>query len=139
MERGVIMTQQVMSKDSLSSLLEEFALPEGTEFVCTINRQGRIEEEQSIILKDKINMTKEKKEMFAMGVQLQNSMQSDFDCEFGAVHYTITEREGARFVSMPIPDGILLAKIDKSVDPFAFADKMMVNFSLPGNDRHASK
>jgi hypothetical protein len=63
--------------------------------------------------------------MLAMGVQLQNSMQSDFDGEFGTVHYTITERENTRFVSIPTHAGILLAKLDKSTDPFAFVNKII--------------
>jgi hypothetical protein len=96
-------------------------LLEGTEFVCIINKQGRIEES---IYKNGINMSEEKKEMFAMVTQLQNSMQSDFDDEFGKVHYTITERENARFVSIPTHTGILLAKLNKSVDPFIFINKI---------------
>jgi hypothetical protein len=66
-----------------------------------------------------------------MGVQLQNSMQRDFDYEFGTVHYTITERENATFVSIPTHMGILLEKLNKSVDPFVFVNKiteMMTSF-----------
>ena len=115
MEFGINMAQQVISGDAF--VLDEFMPPVGTEFVCIINKQGRIEQS---IYKNGINITEDKKEMFAMGVQLQNSMQSDFDYEFGTVNYTITERENARFVSMPIRAGILLAKMNKSVDPFIF-------------------
>jgi hypothetical protein len=96
-------------------------LLEGTEFVCVINKQGRIEES---IYKNGISISEDKKEMFAMVIQLQNSMQSDFDGEFGTVRYTITERENARFVSIPTHAGILLAKLNKSVDPFAFINKI---------------
>jgi len=119
MEYGIDMAQQMITKDAFS--LDEFIVPEGAEFVCIINRQGRIE---SSIYKNKISMSKEKKEMFTMGIQLQNSMQSDYDDEFGPVNYTITERENARFISVPTHEGILLAKLDKSVDPFAFVNKV---------------
>ncbi|MGC1426857.1 MAG: hypothetical protein WA833_09130 [Nitrosotalea sp.] len=113
------MAQHILSKNVF--LLDEFMPPEGTEFVCMINKHGRIEQS---IFKNGIDMSEDKKEMFAMGVQLQNSMQSDFDYEFGTVHYTITERENARFVSIPTHMGILLAKLNKSVDPFVFVIKI---------------
>ncbi len=127
MESGIDMAQHVISKNVF--LLDEFMPPEGTEFVCMINKHGRIEQS---IFKNGINIAEDKKEMFAMGVQLQNSMQSDFDYEFGTVHYTITERENARFVSMPTHMGILLAKLNKSVDPFVFVNKIseMIKSSL---------
>src|SRR5438105_3987084 len=101
----------------------------GTEFVCIINKQGRIEES---IYKNGINISEEKKKMFAMMIQLQNSLQSDFDDEFGPVQYTITERENARFVSVPTHVGILLAKLNKSADPVAFVNKIteMLNKTL---------
>jgi len=44
-----------------------------------------------------MNMTQEKKEMFSMTLQLHNSMQSDFDHEFGAVNYTITDGKNLGF------------------------------------------
>jgi hypothetical protein len=94
--------------------------PEG-EYLGIINKRGRIQDE---VFTSQINLSTEKKEMFMMGVKLQNSMQSDFDDEFGTIHYTITERENARFVSMPIHTGILLAKLDKSTDPFVFVNKI---------------
>ncbi len=119
MEYGIDMAQHILSKNVF--LLDEFMPPEGTEFVCMINKHGRIEQS---IFKNGIDMSEDKKEMFAMGVQLQNSMQSDFDYEFGTVHYTITERENARFVSIPTHMGILLAKLNKSVDPFVFVIKI---------------
>ncbi len=72
-----------------------------------------------------MKMPKERTEMFSMGIQLQHSMQSDFDNEFGPVNYTITERKNSRFVSIPVPVGILLAKLDKSTDPFLFINKIL--------------
>ena len=113
------MTQKVISKDAFS--LDEFIPSADIEFVCIINRQGRIEQS---IFKGAIDIPEDKKEMFAMGLQLQNSMQSDFNYEFGTVSYTITERENARFVSIPIQLGVLLAKINKSIDPFVFINKI---------------
>ena len=107
-----------MTKDKF--LQDELFLPEGAEFVCVINKQGRIE----TVYKNGMEISKEKKEMFLMGLQLQNSMQSDFDDEFGPVSYTITERENSRFVSMPITAGVLLAKLSKTIDPLVFVNKI---------------
>lgn len=119
MESSIVMAQHMASKDVFSH--DEFMSPEGIEFACIINKQGRIEHS---IFKNEIDITEDKKEMFTMGVQLQNSMQSDFDDEFGSVHYTIIERENARFVSIPTPTGVLLVKLDKSADPFALVNKI---------------
>jgi hypothetical protein len=119
MEYGIDMAQQAITKDAVS--LDDFIPPAGIEFVCLINKQGRIEQS---IFNNGIDITEDKREMFAMGLQLQNSMQSDFDYEFGTVHYTITERENARFVSIPTSTGVLLAKMNKSADPFVFVDKI---------------
>jgi hypothetical protein len=126
-----IQNEQTVNKPEQRSEVDEilelflqgkFLPPENVEFVCIINKQGRIEQS---IYKNGINISKEKNEMFSMSIQLQNSMQSDFDDEFGTVHYTITERENARFVSIPTHAGILLAKLDKSIDPFVFVNKIM--------------
>ena len=114
------MSQHVLSKEVFFQ--HGFVPPVGVEFVFIINKQGRIE--QSIHNKNP-NLTKEKKEMFSMCVQLHNSMQSDFDDQFGAVSYTLTERENARFVSIPIPAGVLLAKLDKSIDPILFVNEIV--------------
>jgi hypothetical protein len=118
-EPSIDMVQRVISKNIF--LQDEFIPPEGTEFVCVINKQGRIEQS---LYKNGLNVSKEKEEMLTMGVQLQNSMQSDFDAEFGRVRYTITERENARFISIPTHVGILLVKLDKSTDPFAFVNEI---------------
>jgi len=100
---------------------DESRLPKGTEFVCIINKMGRIEQS---IFQSGFNISKEKKEMFTMGVRLQYSMQSDFDDEFGKVNYTITERDGYQFVSIPIHESILFGVLSKSSDPFAFIKKI---------------
>lgn len=113
--------------NSIQVLQDRLPKLSGTEFVCIINKQGRIEE---VITPTDINISKDKKEMFAMGLSLYTSMQGDFDDEFGAVHYTIIERENSRFVSIPTRIGILLAKLDKSIDPFVFVNTISVLFDL---------
>ena len=104
-----------------SSFDYDASILEGAEFIGLIDKQGNME---NIHFTNEINLTKERKEMFSMAHRLQNSMQNDFDYEFGSVHYTIIERENARFVSMPTHTGILLAKLNKSTDPFVFVNKI---------------
>lgn len=94
----------------------------GAEYVELINKNGRTE---GTLCTKEIPLNEEKKEMLSMGLRLQYSMQKDFDSEFGTVNYTITERQHSRFVSIPISAGILLAKLDKSIDPFAYIKKVM--------------
>jgi len=105
---------------------------EDAEFVCVINKQGRIEHST---YKNDMEMSKDKKEMFTMCLQLQNSMQSDFDDELGPVNYTITERENSRFISLPTSIGILLVKLDKTTDPFVFVNK--INRLLNPSENHS--
>jgi len=112
------MSQDLMPKNGI---LQGKLFLEDAEFVCVINKQGRIEHS---VYKNDIDMSKDKKEMFSMGLQLQNSMQSDFDDEFGRVNYTITERENSRFISVPTIAGILLVKLNKTIDPFVFVKKI---------------
>jgi gamma-glutamylcyclotransferase (GGCT)/AIG2-like uncharacterized protein YtfP len=103
-------------------------LDEGVEYVGLINKNGSME---AAIYRIDINMTKEKQEMFSMTLQLDNSMQSDFNDEFGSTIYTITERENSRFVSIPTSAGLLWVKMNKSMDPFLFIKKItgILNFS----------
>ena len=126
MEYGIEMAQHVISEGTFPQ--NALISLEGVEFVCLINKQGKIEQS---VYKNGIILSKEKHEMFTMGVQLHNSMQRDFDEEFGPVHYSITERENSRFVSIPTHAGILMAKLTKSVDPFVFVNEIttMMNFS----------
>ena len=113
------MSQHLLSKNLV--LQDKLFLLEDAEFVCVINRQGRIEYS---IFKNDMNLSKDKKEMFSMSLQLQNSMQSDFDDEFGPVNYIITEREKSRFISIPTYAGILLVKLNKTIDPYVFINKI---------------
>ena len=112
------MSQDLIAKNDF---LEGKLFLEDAEFVCVINKQGRIERST---YKNDIAISKDKKEMFTMGLQLQNSMQSDFDDEFGPVNYTITERENSRFISVPTSVGILLVQLNKTIDPFAYVNKI---------------
>lgn len=112
---------QTNTEKNESATPRDLFLERGVEYIAIINENGKIED---AIYKNDINLTSEKKEMFSMSLRLQNLMQSDFDEELGSVNYTMTERKNSRFVSIPTPVGILLAKLDKSVNPFLFIRKI---------------
>ena len=100
---------------------DKLVLEQGIEFIGLINKQGKLE---SALFNNDINMTREKKEMYMMGIRLQSSMQSDYDYEFGPVSYTITEREKSKFLSIINFPYIILAIMKKSKDHIAVIAKI---------------
>lgn len=89
-------------------------LENGAEYVAIINKKGRIE---NAIFKNDLPLASVRKEMFCMTLQLQNSMQSEFDDDFGSVEYTMISRKNSKFLLIPAAEGILLAKLGDSTDP----------------------
>lgn len=93
------------------------------EYIGIINKNGRLEEK---IYKNDINLSEEKKEMFCMGIRLQNSMESDFDDDLGPVNYTIAERGRSKFVSIPIFSHTVLAVMSKNTNHTRVINKIKV-------------
>lgn len=91
------------------------------EYIGIINRHGRLEH---AVCKNDIDMSAEKKEMFCMGIRLQNSMESDFNEEHGSVNYTITERENSKFVSIPASSYTILTIMNKNADNTSVINKI---------------
>ena len=114
---------EISTKNEAGFLYDKSLLEQGVEFIGLINKQGRME---STLFKNEMNLTKEKKEMFLMGLRLQNTMQSDYDDEFGPVSYTITERENSKFVSIPSFPHIILAIMKKNKGHIAVINKIKI-------------
>ena len=112
---------EVIAKNESGFFYDKSLLEEGVDFIGLINKQGKME---TTLFENKINLTKERKEMFSMQLRLQSSMQSDFDSEFGPVSYTITEREKSKFVSILNFPYIVLAIMKKNMDHVAVIDKI---------------
>ena len=112
---------EVTEKIGADFFSDKSVLEQGIEFIGLINKQGKLE---SALFNNDINMTKERKEMYLMGIKLQSSMQSDFDSELGPVSYTITEREKSKFVSTINFPYIILAIMKKSKDHIAVIAKI---------------
>ena len=114
---------EVIAKNESGFFYDKSLLEEGVDFIGLINKQGKME---TTLFENKINLTKERKEMFSMQLRLQSSMQSDFDSEFGPVSYTITEREKSKFVSILNFPYIVLAIMKKNIDHIAVINKINV-------------
>lgn len=88
-------------------------LEDGIEYIGIINKKGRLE---NFVCKKDIKLSVEKREMFCMGLQLQNSMQQDYDDEFGAVSYIVIERESSKIILIPTLSDTILAIINKELN-----------------------
>jgi hypothetical protein len=91
--------------------LDEHILEHGIEFVGLINKNGRLVASKDIT---RIDLSKEQKEMFFMGCSFQQRMSQDYDDNFGAVKYTVTEREKYRIITVPQELDTLIFVMDKS-------------------------
>lgn len=52
-----------------------------------------------------------------MTTSLNLSMQRDYDDNFGAVQYIVTERENSKIVSIPTPFGSIILVMKKKAGP----------------------
>ena len=116
--------KKLASQDIAKSevLCQTYSLLEnGIEYLAIVNKKGRIED---TVYKNDINLNDERKQVFFLSLLLHNSMQRDFDEEFGVVNYNITDRGNSKFVSIPIHNGIFFARLNNSIDPIVFIRKI---------------
>lgn len=85
-----------------------------------INSQGNIEN----IFGNEIISNPQRKEMLGMSIRLQNSLQKDFDDEFGLIDYIIIERENLRFFLLPYSSYVIFAITSKHVKPVRIINKI---------------
>ncbi|MGI0102549.1 MAG: hypothetical protein ACREA7_08150 [Nitrosotalea sp.] len=104
------MSQSIDLKSIESHLLEE-----GVEFVGFISKLGRVIDYSC---KNEINLSQEQKETLFMTTSLNLSMQGDYDNNFGAVQYVVTERENSKIVSIPAPFGSIILVMKKKPRTF---------------------
>ena len=89
-------------------------------YLAMINKQGKIEN----IFGIEIVSSPQRKEMFGMSIRLQNSLQKDFDNEFGLTNYTIIERKNLKFFLLPYLSYVILAITSKDVKPAHIINKI---------------
>ena len=124
------------TKNQISFFKDKSSLENGVDFIGLIGKQGRLE---SALFKNDINLTKEKKEMYMMGLRLQNSMQSDYDSDFGSVSYTVIERENSKFVSISTISHTVLAIMKKSINHIKVIKKIKIALGNLENEKPKEK
>lgn len=113
---------QIINEESIPS---QIRLTKGVEFVGIINNQGRIE---NYVCDADISLIREKKEMFYMSVVLQHKMLGDFDDDFEAIKYTVTERGKSKFVTIPFFSKIIFIKMKKEINHLRLINKIFAFF-----------
>ncbi|MEM3065097.1 MAG: hypothetical protein QW177_06980 [Candidatus Nitrosotenuis sp.] len=101
-----------------NKLIENFQV----DYIGIINKHGRLEDS---VYKQDIPLDANKKEMFCMCVRLQNSMQCDFDDEFGPINYAVIERERSKFVSIPVTSYTILVIMNRDMDHIEVIEEIM--------------
>ena len=99
-----------MSQSIEALHLDEHMLESGIEFVGLITKNGRLADCND---KNSLKLSKEQKEMFFMSCSFQQSMDQDYDNNFGQVKYTVTERENHRIITVPQGSDTLIFVMDK--------------------------
>ncbi|MGI0101809.1 MAG: hypothetical protein ACREA7_04345 [Nitrosotalea sp.] len=93
--------------------LLESLLDAGIDHVMIINERGRVE---SMISKSDICLSRERQEIFFMGIRLHQSLLQEFDDEFGPVNHFVVHRRGVKVVSIPFGSNNLLFVMNNDID-----------------------
>ncbi len=96
-------------------------LDSGIEFIGIINEHGRMDD---FVCRNDFPVCSDMREMFWMGIRLQNAMHTDFDEFLGPTNYTITRRGNQKFVSIPISSKVIFAVLDKDKNHSNFVSKI---------------
>ena len=111
--------EQNQQKNDVFAKIRSF-LENKIQYLSLINNQGKIE----IIFGNEIVSDPQRKEMLGMSIRLQNSLQKDFDNEFGLIDYIIIERENLRFFLLPYSAYVILAVTGKHVKSMHVINKI---------------
>ena len=60
-----------------------------------------------------------------LGYAINNVLRRDFDNVFGKVHYTFSDREKIKLLTIPINNNILLVSMDRSADHVDLINKIL--------------
>ena len=74
----------------------------GLEWIGLINKNGRLV--NSVSTNSHKVPPKDQQEMWLMSIALINSMQKDFDEEYGPLNYFMTQRRDLKFIAIPAND-----------------------------------
>ncbi len=97
-------------------LLENYLkdlLESGIVHIMLINERGRVDFMAS---KSEIQLSKERQEIFSMGLRLQQSLLQEFDDEFGPIEHFVVCRKKTKIVSIPLGSRNLIFIMDNACD-----------------------
>src|SRR5574337_2067860 len=87
-------------------------LDDGIDHVMLVNERGRVES----ATKNEIPLSKDKREIFSMGLRLHHSLLQEFDDEFGLVEQFVIFRKKAKIVSVPLGSRNLIFIMNNTCD-----------------------
>ena len=103
-------------QDKLESLLQK-----GVYHIIVINKLGRAE---SVFSRNKIALSKGKRDIFFMGFRLHHSLLEDFNDEFGPVRCFVIHRDNVKLVSVPFDLYNILLIMKNDTDHEFFINKI---------------
>lgn len=119
----------LISKNDSSVSQKASIINPDIQLIGVINNKGRMVDS---IGKASFSIPQQKLDMFLMGIALQNSMQCDFNEDFGEVKYCITQRGNNKFISVPTGNGdtiIAVAKKDAEPEKIVAGINQLIQFS----------
>ncbi|MGI0045608.1 MAG: hypothetical protein ACREBB_00260 [Nitrosotalea sp.] len=91
----------------------ESLLDAGVDHIMMINERGRVE---SIASKSEICLSRERQEIFCMGIRLHQSLLQEFDDEFSPVNCFVVHRRDVKVISVPLGSNNLLFVMNNNID-----------------------
>jgi hypothetical protein len=88
-----------------------------------VNKNGRLVER--ISSSNTINLPSHKKEMFHMSLRLKESMNKEYDEDFGKVNYSCENRERVAIFSFGIGEDILIVTLPNKANSHSIAKKII--------------
>jgi hypothetical protein len=88
--------------------------------VALVNKKGRLVEWLSRS-PDTIHLPPNKKEMFHMSLRLKESMNKEYDDEFGSVNFSYVNREKVAIFSFGVGEDMVIVTLPNSVNPLEVA------------------
>ena len=113
------------------SVPESMIIDDNLQFLGFINNKGKLVD--SIPFKG-FDLPKHEKEMFFMKISLYDHLQRDFEDQLGPVMFNVSERKDSRYITIPIPSGIVFAILDKHADCETFVHKILSILNLVSNN-----
>ena len=91
----------------------ESLLNTGVDHIMIVNERGRVE---SMATRSEICLSRERQEIFFMGIRLHQSLLQEFDNEFGPVNHLVVHRRNVKIVSVPFGSSNLLFVMDNDIN-----------------------